>query len=94
MTHPDIKAVAEAMWNWEHEGRSNAIIDVEWSLLKSDYEDKAKAAILAMLESGVIKVVREALKYYAEAWHPIYGGTDNEIAEAALAKLDELEKPL
>ena len=43
--------------DWEHEGRSNAVLDIEWSLLKTDYEDRAKAALteLLILDEGCLE---------------------------------------
>ena len=42
-----LERVAKAIWNWEHENRQSEILDVEWSLLRSDYLCRAQIAIAA-----------------------------------------------
>lgn len=43
-----VERVARALWDWEHEGRKNEILDIEWGLLKDDYYQKAKAVLSAL----------------------------------------------
>lgn len=42
-----LERVAKAIWNWEHEGRTGQVLDIEWSLLRSDYLCRAQVAIAA-----------------------------------------------
>lgn len=48
---PDIlRAMAEAIWNWETEGRKGEILDIEWQLLSGDYQERAEASLHALVE--------------------------------------------
>lgn len=48
---PEVRdMVALVLWDWEHEGRKNQILDVEWILLKSDYCQKAQAALACIVK--------------------------------------------
>lgn len=45
LDNTSISDLTLAIWNWEHDGRANEVLDIEWRLLKTDYIDKAKAII-------------------------------------------------
>lgn len=40
-----IEKIALALWDWHNEGRKGQIIDIEWSLLRSDYIEQAEIAL-------------------------------------------------
>jgi len=46
-----LERVAKAVWDWEHDNRESKILDIEWSLLRSDYLCKAQVAITAYNDS-------------------------------------------
>jgi len=45
-----IEKMAEAVWDFKHDGRKNQILDVEWYLLKDDYIANQKAALAVVRE--------------------------------------------
>ncbi len=55
--HPievSLEEAARALWNLEHEGRNSQILDIEWSLLSTDYMEGAKA-VLSIVPNVVVK---------------------------------------
>jgi hypothetical protein len=43
----NLEHVAKAIWDWEHDNRESKILDIEWSLLRSEYLCRAQVAIAA-----------------------------------------------
>ena len=43
----NLEHVAKAIWDWEHDNRESKILDIEWSLLRSEYLCRAQVAIVA-----------------------------------------------
>lgn len=51
-----LKKCVMALWDWEHQGRDNDILRIEFSLLKTDYHDKVKAVLDEAIKQGAAMV--------------------------------------
>lgn len=47
-----LECVARALWDYEHDNRSNEILDVEWNLLRSDYLCRAQIVLTTYNDIG------------------------------------------